>query len=65
MMPVIFLPEVKQEMIEVSLYYQSQSPRLGVEFLSEVERAVKSIAASPNTWPILEGDLRRRLTKRC
>ena len=64
MMPVIFLPEAEEEMVEASLYYQTQSPRLGVEFLSEVERAVKSIAASPNTWPILEGDLRRRLTKR-
>ncbi len=61
---VVFLSEAEQEMLEATLYYQSQSPRLGVDFLSEVEHAVKSIAESPNTWPILEGELRRRLVRR-
>ncbi|MBI3399730.1 MAG: type II toxin-antitoxin system RelE/ParE family toxin [Deltaproteobacteria bacterium] len=63
-MYVVFLPEAEQEMFEAALYYQSQATRLGVDFLSEVERAVKFIAESPNTWPILEGELRRRLTRR-
>jgi plasmid stabilization system protein ParE len=61
---VVFLPEAEQEMFEAALYYQSQAPRLGVDFLSEVERAVKSIAKSPNTWPVIESGLRRRLVKR-
>lgn len=61
---VVFLPEAEQEMLEASLYYQSKASGLGVDFLSEVERAVKSIAESPNTWPILEGELRRRLVRR-
>ena len=51
-------------MLEAALYYQSKAAGLGVDFLSEVERAVKSIAESPNTWPILEGELRRRLVRR-
>lgn len=45
MMHVVFLPEAEQEMFEAALYYQSQATRLGVDFLSEVERAVKFIAA--------------------
>jgi plasmid stabilization system protein ParE len=61
---VVFLPEAEQEMIEASLYYQSQASGLGVDFLSEVEHAAKSIAASPNMYPILEGQLRRRLVRR-
>ncbi len=64
MMHVVFLPEAEQEMLEAALYYQSQASKLGIDFLSEVERATKFIAESPNTWPILEGKLRRRLIKR-
>jgi toxin ParE1/3/4 len=64
MMPISFLPEADQEMIEAALYYHSQSFGLGMDYLSEVEHAVHSIAASPHTWPILQGDLRRRLIRR-
>lgn len=64
MMPVDFLPEADQEMIEAARYYQSLSSGLGDEYLAEVEHAVHSIASSPQTWPVLEGDLRRRLIKR-
>ena len=64
MSPVVFLPEAEQEMLEAALYYQLQAPGLGVDFLSEVEHAVKSFTESPNTWPILKGKLRRRIIRR-
>jgi hypothetical protein len=64
MMPVDFLPEADQEMVEAARYYQSLSSGLGEDSLTEVEHAVQSIASSPQTWPVLEGDLRRRLIKR-
>lgn len=64
MMPIDFLPEADREMIEAARYYQSLSSGLGDDYLAEVERAVQSIASSPQTWPVLEGDLRRRLIKR-
>ncbi len=64
MKPVVILPEAEQEMLEAAQYYHSQSPGLGRDYLFEVERAVRSIATSPQTWPILEGDLRRRLIRR-
>lgn len=35
-----------------------------MDYLNEVEHAVQSIATSPQTWPILQGDLRRRLIRR-
>ena len=63
-MQIDFLPEADEEMIEAARYYQSLSSGLGDDYLAEVERAVHSIAMSPQTWPILEGDLRRRLIKR-
>lgn len=51
-------------MLEAALYYQSKASGLGIDYLSEIERAVDAIAESPYTWQILEGDLRRRLVRR-
>jgi len=64
MKPVGFLPEAEQEMLEAASYYESQAAGLGEDYLSEIERAVASIAESPNTWPIIGGKLRRRLVRR-
>jgi hypothetical protein len=64
MMPVDFLPEADREMIEAARYYQSLTSGLGDDYLDEIEHAVHSIATSPQTWPILDGDFRRRLVKR-
>jgi plasmid stabilization system protein ParE len=59
-----FLSDAEEEMYEAAKYYESQASGLGRDYLSEVERAVTSIAKSPTTWPIIEGDLRRRLVRR-
>ena len=64
MIHVKFLPDAEEEMYEAAKYYQSQTTGLGNDFLSEVERAIASIAQSPLTWPKIEGELRRRLVRR-
>lgn len=64
MKPIGFLPEAEQEMLEAARYYESQASGLGADYLSEIERAVASIAESPMTWPKVEGELRRRLVRR-
>ena len=64
MKDVKFLPDAEEEMYEAARYYQSQAPGLGGEYLSEVERAVLSIAKAPLTWPKIEGELRRRIVRR-
>ena len=64
MKPVVFLPQAEQEMLEAARFYESQTAGLGVDYLSEVERAVQTIAESPTTWPVIEGELRRRLIRR-
>lgn len=48
MKPVIFLPQAEQEMIEAAKYYESQTAGLGTDYLSEIERAVATIAESPS-----------------
>lgn len=64
MKPVVFLPDAEQEMLQAAVYYESQSSGLGIDYLSEVERDVQAIKESPMTWPIVEGELRRRLVRR-
>lgn len=64
MKPIILLLEAEQEILEAAFYYQSRASGLGVDYLSEIERAVEAISESPYTWPILEGKLRRRLVRR-
>src|SRR5512147_2838164 len=64
MMRMGFLSEADQEILEAARYYQSLASGLGDDYLDEIERAVHSIATSPQTWPILEGGFRRRLVKR-
>jgi len=61
---VVFLPEAEQEMLEAVEYYEFYAAGLGEDYLREVERAVAAIIESPKTWPIVEGELRRRLVKR-
>ncbi|MBI5233214.1 MAG: type II toxin-antitoxin system RelE/ParE family toxin [Deltaproteobacteria bacterium] len=64
MKPVVFLPKAEQEMLEAARYYESLSAGLGVDYLSEVERAVHAIQESPLIWPIIEGEIRRRMIRR-
>ncbi|OGW13567.1 MAG: hypothetical protein A3G93_10400 [Nitrospinae bacterium RIFCSPLOWO2_12_FULL_45_22] len=64
MKPAVLLPEAEQEMLEAARYYEAQATGLGVDYLSEVEHAVRTIEEVPATWPIIEGELRRRLIRR-
>ena len=59
MKPIGFLPEAEQEMLKAVRYYESQASGLGADYLSEIERAVASIAESQMTWSKVEGELRR------
>lgn len=61
---VKFLPDAEEEMYKAAKYYQAQASGLGVDYLSEVERAIGLITQSPMTWPKVEGELRRRLVRR-
>ena len=60
----MFLPNAEEEMYEAAKFYQSQTLGLGLDYLSEVERAITSISQYPLTWPKIEGELRRRLVRR-
>ena len=61
---LVLLPEAEAELLDAARYYESRAEGLGLDFLSEIESALDSIASSPMTWPTIEGDLRRRLVRR-
>ena len=64
MTAVSFLPDAEEEMIESARYYESNCERLGSDFLSEVDRAIKSIQAHPTAAPVIGSNIRRRLLDR-
>ena len=64
MKTIVFLPQAEQEMLEAARYYESQATGLGVDYLSEIERAIVAVGESPETWPKIEGELKRRLVRR-
>jgi plasmid stabilization system protein ParE len=45
-------------------WYEQQRPGLGVEFVTEVERAIQSLSGRPNSFPKTHGDARRILVNR-
>lgn len=61
MKPVVFHPEAEEELFSSVRYYESCSERLGLRFLQEVQRGLDEIAAAPQRWPVLIGEVRRHL----
>jgi plasmid stabilization system protein ParE len=58
-----FHPEALAEYEEAARYYASCQNGLEFRFIAVVEQAVKQILEAPNRWRILEGDIRRCLTR--
>jgi len=62
-MKVEFHPEALVEFRAATGYYQKQQSGLGSRFVAAVESAIAHIAESPTSWRVIEGDIRRILTK--
>lgn len=62
-MRVEFHPDALAEFRASAEYYEQQQPGLGDRFANAVEVAVAHIAAAPESWRIIEDDIRRCLTK--
>ena len=63
-MRVEYHPAVEAELREIQAYYDQQSPGLGAQFLDEFERQVFALAATPERWMVVVGDIRRCLMRR-
>jgi len=58
-----FHPEALAEYEFAVTYYEQHQVGLGNRFIASVEYALQSILTAPMTWPILDQDVRRRLTR--
>lgn len=63
-MKVEYHPAVEAELLEIRNYYEARSPGLGVQFIDDFERQVLALAAAPERWMVVTGDIRRRLMRR-
>ena len=61
--PRLLLP-AEQEMYAAARYDELQAPGLGHDFLEKIKLALKDISASPERWPIVRDNIRRRLIHR-
>ena len=59
-----FLLPAEEEMLSAAMYYESQAPGLGRDFLEKIEAAVQDLSESPERWPVVLAQVRRRLTRR-
>lgn len=58
-----FHREALAEYGEAVSYYEDRQVGLGERFVLSVESALGSIREEPERWPVLEDDVRRRLTR--
>ena len=63
-MNYFFHPEAEAEFIAAIDYYEEKQSGLGYDFAREIYTGIQSIIEYPQTWPILEGEIRRRLIGR-
>jgi len=63
MRPIRFHPEAEAEMIDAVSWYESQQTDLGKRFLASVQDSLNRVEINPLLYPVVEGDVRRCLTK--
>jgi hypothetical protein len=61
--PVEFHPEAAAELQDGARFYELQRAGVGESFLAAIDFALAGVTDSPMTWPVLEGDVRRRLAR--
>ena len=58
-----FHAEALAEYEDAVKYYESHQSKLGNRFIASAQAALQTILESPARWPVLELDVRRRLTR--
>ena len=54
----------ERELDDAALYYERETPGLGITFLDEIEKCVEAIVRTPNAGTKVRGQVRRRLLRR-
>jgi hypothetical protein len=62
-MRLVFHPEALAEFKGAARHYESLQAGLGMRFYGCVEETLRGIEEAPTRWPVLEKEVRRRLTR--
>lgn len=63
MKPVRFHAEAEAELLDAVAFYETRSAGLGRRFVLSIQEASGRLAANPDLYPVVEGDVRRCLAK--
>lgn len=63
MRTIRFHPEAESEMLQAAAWYEERQVSLGRRFLIAVQDALNRVQLDPKIYPVVEGDVRRCLTK--
>jgi plasmid stabilization system protein ParE len=61
---IVFRPQAEQEVLGAWDWYRERRPETGRAFVDEFNRCIDRIAATPETFPKMEGEIRRALLRR-
>jgi toxin ParE1/3/4 len=50
--PLVLLPEAEGEIVAALEWYEQRRPGLGVDFLADLEIAIRDIWEHPEAWPV-------------
>ena len=56
--PLHFRPAAQAEFDTAAVWYDGQRPGLGIDFVTEVQQVLDTIAGQPDRYPIVSGDVR-------
>jgi hypothetical protein len=59
----VFHPDALAEYASAVGAYEETQPGLGARFVDHTEATIAAVCSSPDRWPVLEQDIRRRLTR--
>jgi plasmid stabilization system protein ParE len=61
---VLLREEAEQDLFDTSLWYEQQRPRLGHEFLDDVQSVIDRISEQPLSFPLVHRSARRAVLNR-
>jgi toxin ParE1/3/4 len=64
MLRVIFRPAAEADLQDAYDWYERRQPRLGVDFIREVDRCISNVMSQPRMYPIVHGRVRQAPAKR-
>ena len=60
---MLIRPEAEADLAEAYTWYEERVPRLGSDFLLNIEAALSSIQRNPEAYPLIYKNVRRCLTR--